>query len=282
MKRSFLIISAIFIHFFSIAQQEKPLFVFDFELDKIPIPERTRMLVDLGYVGVTFAMKNEGQREKYKQYMATPEAKAGKFSIPVVYFPYHFKNDPVKEDKLWQKALATPSLKAMWVILVNRDTTATPEQGRELLGRMADQAKKLGKDIVIYPHDNTLIESVEEAIPYIQDLNRSNIYLSMHSCHEMRAGNGGRMLEVAIKAAPYLKFESIAGSDVTMYSEGIGEWGDAIKPLDEGDYDMTQFLSAVNKISYNGEIFLHTFGIKDPAPEVHLKESMTVWKTLIK
>ena len=209
MKRTILIISVLFIHFISFGQQGKSLFVFDFELDKIPIPERTSMLVDLGYAGVTFAMKNEGQKEKYKEYMATPEAKAGKFSIPVVYFPYHFKNDSVKEDKLWQASLATSSLKAMWVILVDIGKAATPEQGRELLGRMADQAEKLGKDIVIYPYDNTLIESVEEAIPYIQDLNRSNIYLSMHSCHEMRAGNGGRMLEVSDSLPNWYFFHSI-------------------------------------------------------------------------
>lgn len=282
MKRIITIISVLFIHFFSLAQQEKPLFVFDFGLNKIPIPERTRMLVDMGYAGVTFGMKNEGQREKYRQYMATPEAKAGKFSIPVVYFPYNFKNDPAKEDLSWQKTLATPTLEALWVILSNRGTTATPEQGKALLGRMADQAEKLGKDIIIYPHYSTLIESVEEAIPYIQDLNRSNIYLSMHSCHEMRAGNGGRMLEVAIKAAPYLKFVSIAGSDVTMHAVGTGKgkWGDAIKPLDEGDYDMTQFLSAINNIAYDGEVILHTFGIKQNHKE-HLSRSLEKWNEMV-
>jgi len=267
--------------FFSSAEQEKPLFVFDFELDKIPIPERTRMLVDMGYAGVTFGMKNEGQREKYRQYMATPEAKAGKFSIPVVYFPYHFKIDPAKEDLLWQKTLATPTLESLWVILSDRGTTATPEQGKALLGRMADQAEKLGKDIVIYPHDSTLIRSVEEAIPYIQELNKPNIYLSMHSCHEMRAGNGDRMLEVAIKAAPYLKFASIAGSDVTMHAvgTGTGKWGDAIQPLDEGDYDMNQFLSAVQNIGYDGDMFLHTFGIKERQKE-HLTNSIKKWNKM--
>lgn len=279
-KRTFLMLAVSCLHFLSFAQEQKPLYVFDFELDTIPIPERTRMLVDLGYSGVTFAMKNEKQHIKYTQYMATPEAKAGKFSIPVVYFPYHFKNDPVKEDKLWQKTLDTPSLKALWVILVDRGTTATPEQGRELLGRMADRAKQLGKDIVIYPHDSTLIKSVEEAIPYIQELNRPNIYLSMHSCHEMRAGNGDRMLDVAIKAAPYLKFVSIAGSDVTMHSEGTAQWADAIKPLDEGDYDMSRFLSAINNIEYNGEVVLHTYGIKQQ-PQNHLSRSINTWNAMV-
>ncbi len=278
-QSTLLIISLLFSSLFSIAQQSKPLFVFDFELDQIPIPKRTSMLVDLGYSGVTFAMKNKDQIEKYKQYMATPEANAGQFSIPIVYFPYHFKNDPVKEDKLWKEVLKTPSLKSLWVVLVNRGSNATPEQGRELLGSMADAAEKLGKDIVIYPHDNCLIESVEEAIPYIQDLKRPNIYLSMHSCHELRAGNGDRMLEVAIKAAPYLKFVSIAGSDVTMYSEGIGAWGDAIKPLDEGDYDMTKFFSALHKIGYDDEVMLHTFGIKQD-PKVHLKRSIEKWNEM--
>lgn len=265
---------------FSVAQEKHPLFVFDFELDTIPIPKRTKMLVDLGYEGVTFRMKNEKEREKYQQYLATPEAKSGEFSIPVVYFPYHFKNNQLSEDALWKKTLETPSLKALWVILVDRGTTVSAEQGRKLLGRMANHAEKLGKDIIIYPHDGTLIESVEEAIPYIQQLNKSNIYLSMHSCHEMRAGNANRMLDVAIKAAPYLKFVSVAGSDVTMHSEGLGNWGDAIKPLDEGDYDMAKFIAAVRNISYDGDVMLHTFGIKQK-PKDHLSRSIKKWNQML-
>jgi hypothetical protein len=60
------------------------------------------------------------------------------------------------------------------------------------------------------------------------------------------------------------------------------DWSDAIRPLNDSEYDLSLFVNALNSIEYSGPVILHTFGIKDPAPEVHLKESMAVWNTLIK
>ena len=264
----------------ALCAQKKPLYSFDFKMDSIPIDKRTEMFVELGYAGVTFAMKNEKQIEKYYQYLETKEAKAGKFSIPVVYFPYHFEANSENEEKLYKRVFSVPTLKAVWVILVNNEMYISLEQGVAVLEKMADEAARKGKDLVIYPHDNTLIESVEEAMPYIEKLKRPNVFLTMHSCHEMRAGNGERMLEVAPKAKPYLKFASVAGSDIKMNTEsGTGDWSDAIKPLDRGDYDLRKFVNALDEIGYKGEVFLHTFGLED-APRDHLKRSIERWEKI--
>ena len=262
--------------FSSLAQgQNRDLYAFDFEMEHIPIAERAKMLVDLGYKGVACQVQTPNQIANYKAFMATEEAKAGEFDIPVGLYMYDFSTD----QEQWKKVLAFPSLKSLWVVLLNEGEKVDTDKIDSALKAMAVEAQSRGKDLVIYPHDNTLIESVEETIPFIERLNMPNVYLSMHSCHELRAGNGHRMLDVAIKAAPYLKFATIAGSDVTMQDGDELFWGDAIKPLDEGDYDIAQFLDALNKIGYEGEMILHTFGIKQATTD-HLSRSLAKWNDL--
>ncbi|GGZ16691.1 hypothetical protein GCM10007049_06330 [Echinicola pacifica] len=246
-------------------------------MDALTIDQSVELFSDLGLKGFTFAAKTEGQRNKYLEYQNSEAFKNGEMAIPVVYFPYNFSN--ASEDDLWKKTLALPELKALWVIIL--DTDATTAGTTDLLTKMSQEAQTLGKDIVIYPHDNTFIESVEDAIPYIKAIQAPNLYLSMHSCHELRAGNGDRMLEVAIKAKPYLKFVSIAGADITLNPNTDANWTDAIKPLDQGDYDISKFLIALNKIEYQGEIFLHTFGIREGAKD-HIGRSVEAFEEEVK
>ena len=227
------------------------LYAFDFKMDKLSIPERATLFADLGYSGTTFIVKTDAQREKLQAYLKTEEFTSGKLSIPVVYFTFDFTKDFEKENNLWRKTLASlPNDTALWVII--KEENATEEKAMTLLKNMSQEAQKINKDIVIYPHDNTIIESVEEAIPYIEKLKMPNVYLSMHLCHELRHGNGDRLLDVAIKAAPYLKFVSLSGANKTMVPNAKAQWSDAIKPLDKGDYDVSRFVSVLQKIRYTG------------------------------
>ena len=258
---------------------DKSLFAFDFKMDHMPVAKRAELFSELGYSGTTFIVKTDEQREKLQKYLKTKEFASGKLSIPVVYFSFNFSKNIEKENKLWRNTLkALPKTTALWVIILKKD--ATKEKTLALLKNMSQEAKKLNKDIVIYPHDNCFIESAEEAIPYIEAVNEPNLFLTLHLCHEMRAGNGERLTEVAIKTAPYLKFASISGTNVTMNANSKGNWADAIKPLDQGDYDVSKFVSALQKIKFKGKTFLHTFGIKDESKS-HLKRSIAKWHNLV-
>ncbi|WP_299433906.1 hypothetical protein [uncultured Maribacter sp.] len=258
---------------------DKSLYAFDFKMDSLSIPQRAELFEKLGYSGTTFIVKNNEQIKKLQEYLDTKAFSSGKLSIPVVYFPFDFSNDSEKENKLWREALsALPEGTDLWVIILKKD--ATKEKTLALLKNMTTEAQELNKNIVIYPHDNCFIESAEEAIPYIEELNVPNLYLTLHLCHELRAGNGNRLLDVAIKSAPYLKFASISGSNVTMFNNDKGNWSDAIKPLDKGDYDVSKFVSVLQKIKFQGKTMLHTFGIEE-APKEHLSRSIKKWNTLV-
>ncbi|WP_418263627.1 hypothetical protein [Flavobacterium faecale] len=258
---------------------DKSLYAFDFKMEQLPIPQRTKLFADLGYSGTTFAVKTDDQREKLNEYLKTEEFISGKLSIPVVYFPYDFSKNNDTENKLWRKTLESlPKETALWVIILKENTTK--EKTVALLKNMSQEAQKLNKDVVIYPHDNCFIESAEEAIPYIKEINEPNLYLTLHLCHELRHGNGNRLLEVAIKAAPYLKFASISGSNTTMIANDKANWSDAIQPLDKGDYDVSNFVAVLQKIKFKEKTILHTFGIEDE-PRDHLSRSITKWRTIV-
>ncbi len=259
---------------------DKALYTFDFKMDDMSVAERSKLFAGLGYKGTAFAVKTDKQREKLTEYLETKEFTTGNLSIPVVYFPFDFSKNLDNENTLWRKTLASlPAGTALWVIILNKEN-ATKEKTVALLKTMSQEAQKLNKDIVIYPHDNCFIESAEEAIPYIKEVNEPNLFLTLHLCHEMRAGNGDRLLDVAIKAAPYLKFASISGSNVTMSGNDKANWSDAIKPLDRGDYNVSNFVSVLQKIKFKGKTILHTFGIDD-VPENHLSRSISKWNDLV-
>lgn len=257
---------------------DKSLYAFDFKMDHLSIPERTKLFAELGYSGTTLRVQSDEQREILQSYLKTEEFISGKLTIPVVFFGFNFSNNVESQNKMWRKTLAAlPDGTALWII-INGD--ATKEKTMALLKEMAQEGRKVNKDIVIYPHDNCFIESVEDAIPYLKELNEPNLFLTLHLCHELRAGNGNRLLDVAIKAAPYLKLASISGSNITMFENDKGNWSDAIKPLDEGDFDVSKFVSVLQKIKFRGKTVLHTFGIEEE-PKNHLSRSIEKWQTMV-
>jgi len=256
---------------------DNALYVYDFELNDMPVKERATYLYNQGFKGVTFSVNNEQQLQKLKNYLETDEVQSGKLSIPIVYLVYKFEKKE-ELDNIWKQILAINRKMPLWVIVRNDDKLATREKTVELFTKMTTEAEKTGSDIVIYPHDNTFIESVEDALPYINEVNKPNLKLSFHLCHEIRAGNGNRLLDVALSAAPYLTFASISGSNISVTDNAL-DWSDSIKPLDEGDYPVEDFISVLQKIKFKGKMVLHTFGIKDS--ENHLSRSLTKWNEML-
>jgi outer membrane protein assembly factor BamB len=59
-----------------------------------------------------------------------------------------------------------------------------------------------------------------------------------------------------------------------------GDWSDAIKPLDEGDFPVEEFVMAMQKIKFDSKMFLHNYGIKQ-SPLDHLSRSMTKWNEMV-
>ena len=264
----------------SAKELDDSLYVFDFIRGKdMSVEQKAKQWSEMGYKGVAVGLRKPHDIPRLKAYLATPEVKSGKFSIPVVLLPMKVSADGIWDD-IWKQSLVLTPTTDLWPIIHN-NRKLTKKQVVSVLTEMCIEAAKVGTDVVIYPHDGTYIESVEEAIPYIKKVNMPNLYLTMHLSHELRAGNGNRLLEVAIKAAPYLKHASISGANKNIDLRAGKDWSGVIKPLDEGDFPLEEFIDALEKINFNSKMFLHTFGIKQPINQ-HLSRSYNKWKELVK
>lgn len=128
--------------------------------------------------------------------------------------------------------------------------------------QIADIAKKYNKNLVIYPHAGLAIETSEEALSFIKTINKDNIFLSIHLCHELSAGNGNRIEQVVQKVSPYIKAVSISGASLNEKEDNnLPEWYWGIKPLSMGTYKYSTFYNALYKANYQGPIAIHTWGI---------------------
>ena len=264
----------------SAKELDDSLYVFDFIRGKdMSVEQKAKQWSEMGYKGVAVGLRKPHDIPRLKAYLATPEVKSGKFSIPVVLLPMKVSADGIWDD-IWKQSLVLTPTTDLWPIIHN-NRKLTKKQVVSVLTEMCIEAAKVGTDVVIYPHDGTYIESVEEAIPYIKKVAMPNLYLTMHLSHELRAGNGDRLLEVAIKAAPYLKHASISGANKNIDPRAGKDWSGVIKPLDEGDFPLEEFIDALEKINFNSKMFLHTFGIKQPINQ-HLARSYNKWQELVK
>ena len=165
---------------------------------------------------------------------------------------------------------------SLWLILrVRGGKTVEREQIADFLRSAAQRTKATGVELVIYPHwsggnplNVCLIESAEDAISFLEEIGSDNLFVSLHLCHEIKAGNGHRLDEVAAKIKPWLRLPSINGADVDAVNE-IEGWDRGIQPLTQGNYDSSQLLGALKSVGYQGPVILHTWGLQDEAADHH-------------
>ena len=143
----------------------------------------------------------------------------------------------------------------LWVILrVKGGQKVERKQVVNFLRSAAQRAKAAGVELVIYPHwsgnnplNVCLIETAEEALAYVEEIGSDNLFISLHLCHEIKAGNGERLNEVAAKIKPWLRLPSINGADIDAVNEVAG-WKRGIQPLTMGDYDSSKLLKALKSV----------------------------------
>jgi sugar phosphate isomerase/epimerase len=149
--------------------------------------------------------------------------------------------------------------------------------------KAADACALYGVTLVIYPHGGAAIDRAEQAKALLPQINRANVKISLHLCHEVMAGNGARIAEVVAAVKNDIVLASISGSSVAVYPDD--NWAHQIQPLDRGDYDIRPFLHALATAGYSGPLELHTYNLGDPGATPtatdHLSLSLKKWRTLV-
>lgn len=256
-----------------------PFFVYDFYnnfgMEKFTIQEEFDFIKEIGFNGVTIPINNAQQLRILDSVQQRVDIENGDLKLYAVFYVIHLDDDGL--PTFWKTLL--PRLKqsntSLWLIVTGKNEN--DEKLMQILGEMIRMAEAQNTEIVFYPHDNTYIQSAEEALPLVQHFHSKYFTLSLHLCHELRAGNRHRMTALIKKVAPYVSLASISGAD-TVYRD-TGKWDDTIKPLDEGAYNVKDFLIPLIKSGFKGPIALHTNGIEQD-PKDHFKRSFEVWKKM--
>ena len=143
---------------------------------------------------------------------------------------------------------------------------------------VADMAASVGLRVVLYPHLNLYVATAEHAFALASRSGRANIGVTVNLCHELAAGNGGRLPEVIRRVAPSLAMVSINGAAAKL---GPG-WDSEkyIKRLGEGDYNVTSVLQALAEVRYSGPVGVQYYALKGDHRE-NLEASMRAWRVLI-
>lgn len=257
--------------------QSGPLYVYDFELKQFTVPQRVDFLKNLGFKGLTFPVQTMADLPTLDNYLLAAEQ--SKFDIPAVFSNYKFTLGNKNQD-VWKALADKVKGKGIKIWMIYSGDSVSNETLVEKIKEMAQYMAKSNIELVIYPHDNTLISSMAQSVGLIKQAGMKNVFTSFHLCHELRAGNAKNLLAIGRKYAPYIKLASISGADYMAPYQHTPDWKDTIKPLYMGDFDTQHFVQALAQIGYTGPVFLHTFGIKAPAPQEHLAKSLAKWNEI--
>ncbi len=242
--------------------------VFDFNLRGGSVEAKLASVLDHGFDGLTVRLLVPQDLHTLDAYR---KARPG-LKVYAGFTPINFEKPEELPPEFLQGVLGRLSaLRAKyWIIIYGpKDNEAAI---LALIRRLADEAKKHGVEPCLYPHAGSVMESAEEALVLLKKADRPNLTLTVHLCHELRAGNGHRIEEVVRQAKPWLSLATISGADTAM-RPNTRDWSDAIKPLGEGDYDASRLLRVLAEVGYSGPIILHTFGLQKK-PATHYAESL--------
>jgi len=223
------------------------------------------------------------------EFAALPEVASGAFRIHSVLW-WTKVTEPVI-DTAWLDGILDEARKmkmAIWMVSDGPDKSELSKSTAvSMIRTAARRCQAKGVRLVLYPHGGCVFSSAEEGAQLLDSLRRwghPEVRLSIHLCHELKAGNADRIGEVVAKVAPYLEFASVSGADADTYGKNDDNWASAIKPLDRGTYDVRPYLEALAKAGYKGPIQLHTYNLKgpdDPAYDHHLERSRTKWMQMV-
>lgn len=162
----------------------------------------------------------------------------------------------------------------IWMTLRDGKRGEQDEEAAGIVREIAGLAAQSGLKVSIYPHAGFYVSTAEDAVRIAKRVNQPNVGVTVNLCHELFAGNAGRLDAVVKTAAPYLNLVSINGASA-MPDKGPKAW-DTL-PLGSGTYDVDAFLRLLNNAGYKGPIGHQFFGVKGDDNE-KLERAIAGWR----
>jgi sugar phosphate isomerase/epimerase len=139
----------------------------------------------------------------------------------------------------------------------------------EMLKRASDMAADTGPVISVYPHRGSWTERVDDGVRLARQVGRKNVGTNFNLVHWKWLTQTKSLEALLTEALPHL---------MTVTINGMA--GSAIVPLDEGDYDVTEFMATVKRVGYRGPVGFQGYGIKGNSEEI-LSRTMKKWREIM-
>ena len=258
-----------------------PFFVYNFGgLENLAPQKQIHTLKSNGYDGISLRMAKEKHVAQLNTFIEIAD-KTSNFKIYSVFVRYNF-NDPEQDRNRWKEVVDIIKEKniALWIIFGKQEAGVDDEQVERILRDMVNYSDAKKVPVTLYPHSWCYFYTAEQSLPMVKKINHPNLKLAVHTCHELKAGNGNRLDQVVYNVKDYLSFVTIAGAskELDTTSRRSMDKG-TILPLEDGDFDYAPFFKALKTINYKGPIGYINFGF-DKAPEEYLPKSLETWGKL--
>lgn len=236
--------------------------------------QQAEMLKELGYPGVGHIWL-----DKVEERIKTLDAAGLKlFQITMVVDLGPGKK-PYDDARFKAVCTAIKGRQVQFCLLLNGRKSSDPSvdpRAVEILREMSDQAKDSGAQLLLYPHQGSWVERIEDSIRVADQVDRANVGVMFNLCHWLRVDKSRDYEPLLKRAMPRLWAISINGADEQDEKPG---WARYIQPLDKGSFSVGKLLQTLKKLGYKGPIGLQCYGIGGDTRE-HLARSMTAWATL--
>lgn len=236
--------------------------------------EQAVMLKELGYPGVGHIWL-----DKVEERLKTLDAAGLRLYQITMVVDLTPGKQPYDAKRFKEVCAAMKGRGVQFDLLVNGRKSSDPafdDQAVAVLRTMSDQAKDSGAQLLLYPHQGSWIERIEDSIRVADKVDRPNVGVMFNLCHWLRVDKSRDYKPLLKQAMPRLWAVSINGADGLDPKPG---WEHYIQPLDKGDFDVAGFVRTLRELGYAGPIGLQCYGIGGDTRE-HLARSMEAWKKM--
>ncbi|MHB9007978.1 MAG: TIM barrel protein [Limisphaerales bacterium] len=237
--------------------------------------EQAAMLKELGYAGVGHVWLDQ-VAERLKT-LDEAGLKLFQITMTVDVTPGKAAYDPRFKEVL----ALVKGRRVQFDLLLNGRPPSDPSvdpHAVEILREMSDLANDSGAQLLLYPHQSSWVERIEDAVRVAEKVDRPNVGVMFNLCHWLRVDPQRDYRPLLQQALPRLWAVSINGADEFDPQPG---WDRYIQPLDRGNFDVATFLRTLHDLGYRGPIGLQCYGIGGDARD-HLARSMAAWRDLTK
>lgn len=258
-------------------QPKQPFFPFCIDwhdAKKRSFTEQAAMLKELGYDGVGHIWM-----DKVDERIASLDAVGLKLYQITMVVEVGPGKAPYDEAQFKKTLDLVKGRNVQFDLLVNGMKPSDPsvdDHAVAILRKMSDQARDSGAQLLLYPHQGSWVERIEDSCRVADKVDRPNVGVMFNLCHWLRVDSQRDYKPLLKKAMPRLWAISINGADEFDPQPG---WDKYIQPLGQGNFDMARFLKTLGELGYRGPIGLQCYGIGGDARE-HLAKSIEAWRKL--